>query len=117
MQHTCPLPSPYPRPMPHFDLVIIGTGSALPKRRVDNAEMAVMVDTSDEWIRERTGITQRYFAGEGETTSTLATEAARRALADAGLTIADIDLIVLATATPYAPMPKNMVCAKLTMPV
>lgn len=79
---------------------ITGSGSALPKRIVTNAEMATMVDTSDEWIVERTGIRQRYIAGEGETTSTLAIEAAKAALDDAGLTAQDIDLIVLATATP-----------------
>ena len=57
--------------------VIAGTGSALPKRVVTNHELAQTVDTSDEWIVERSGIRQRYIAGEGETTSTLATEAAR----------------------------------------
>ena len=87
--------------------VFLGSGSALPRRLVSNAELAQQVDTSDEWIRERTGITQRYIAGEGETTSTLATEAARRALADAGLTIADIDLIVLATCTPDVTFPST----------
>lgn len=80
--------------------VVKGTGSALPRNCVSNAELAARVDTSDEWIRERTGITQRYIAGEGETTGSLATAAAQAALDDAGLTIADIDLIVLATATP-----------------
>ncbi len=79
---------------------VVGSGSALPKRVVTNAEMADMVDTSDEWIVERTGIHQRHIAGEGETTSTLAIAAARAALADAGLEPSDIDLIVLATATP-----------------
>jgi 3-oxoacyl-[acyl-carrier-protein] synthase-3 len=79
---------------------VLGSGSALPKRIVTNTEMATMVDTSDEWIVERTGIRQRYVAGEGETTATLAIEAARAALDDAGLAPADIDLIVLATATP-----------------
>jgi 3-oxoacyl-[acyl-carrier-protein] synthase-3 len=79
---------------------IIGTGSALPERVVTNAELAERIDTSDQWIVERTGIRQRHIAGEGETTATLATEAARAALADAGMTAADIDLIVLATATP-----------------
>ena len=85
--------------------VLKGTGSALPVKVVSNAELAERVDTSDEWIRERTGITQRYIAGEGETTSTLATAAARAALEDAGLTIGDIDLIVLATATPDKTFP------------
>ena len=85
--------------------VLIGTGSALPKRVVSNAELAQTVDTSDEWIVERTGIRQRYVAGEGETTSTLATDAARRALAAAGLEPADIGLIVLATATPDQTFP------------
>jgi 3-oxoacyl-[acyl-carrier-protein] synthase III len=85
--------------------VIRGSGSALPKRLVTNAELAKTVDTSDEWIRERTGITQRYIAGVGETTSTLATGAARAALADAGIEAKAIDLIVLATATPDRTFP------------
>jgi 3-oxoacyl-[acyl-carrier-protein] synthase-3 len=85
--------------------VFLGCGSALPTRVVSNDDLAREVDTSDEWIRERTGITQRYLAGEGETTSTLATEAARKALVDAGLTIDDIDLIVLATCTPDMTFP------------
>jgi len=85
--------------------VLIGTGSALPKRAVSNAEMAQMVDTTDEWIVERTGIRNRYFAGEGETTATLATDAARRALEAAGLEGKDIGLIVLATATPNNTFP------------
>jgi 3-oxoacyl-[acyl-carrier-protein] synthase-3 len=80
--------------------VIAGTGSALPKRCVSNAELAETVDTSDDWIVERTGIRQRYIAGEGETTATLAAEAARNALEAAGLAPTDIGLIVLATATP-----------------
>lgn len=80
--------------------VIRGSGSALPVQVVTNADLAKRVDTTDEWIIERTGIRQRYIAGEGETTSTLATEAARRALADAGIEASSIDLIVLATATP-----------------
>jgi 3-oxoacyl-[acyl-carrier-protein] synthase-3 len=79
---------------------VLGSGSALPARIVTNDEMAAMVDTSDEWIVERTGIRQRHIAGEGETTATLATAAARAALEDAGLDARDIDLIVLATATP-----------------
>jgi 3-oxoacyl-[acyl-carrier-protein] synthase-3 len=80
--------------------VIRGSGSALPKRVVSNAELATTVDTSDEWIIERSGIRQRYIAGEGETTSTLAIEAATKACAAAGFDPASIDLIVLATATP-----------------
>ncbi len=87
--------------------VLVGTGSALPVRAVSNAELAQTVDTSDEWIVERTGIRNRYIAGEGETTSTLATEAARRALAAAGLVPADIGLIVLATATPDQTFPAS----------
>ncbi|MFY7837918.1 MAG: beta-ketoacyl-ACP synthase III [Novosphingobium sp.] len=85
--------------------VIRGSGSALPQRCVTNAEMTTMVDTTDEWIVERTGIRQRYIAGEGESTSTLATEAARRALEAAGIDAARVDLIVLATATPDQTFP------------
>ena len=77
-----------------------GTGSALPKQVVTNAQLAAQVETSDEWIVERTGIRQRYIAGEDETTATLATEAARKALDAAGIDAASVDLIVLATATP-----------------
>jgi 3-oxoacyl-[acyl-carrier-protein] synthase-3 len=85
--------------------VVKGSGSSLPKRVVTNEELAKTVDTSDQWIRERTGITQRYIAGEGETTSTLATAAAHAALADAGIDAKAIDLIVLATATPDRTFP------------
>jgi len=85
--------------------VLKGVGSALPARAVSNAELAEQVDTSDEWIRERTGIGQRHIAGEGETTGTLATEAARKALADAGIDPAEVDLIILATATPDQTFP------------
>ena len=80
--------------------VITGSGSALPKHCVTNAELAQRVDTSDEWIVERTGIRQRYLASDDETTSTLAIDAARAAIEDAGIEAASIDLIVLATATP-----------------
>ncbi|WP_242125385.1 beta-ketoacyl-ACP synthase III [Sphingobium sp. Sx8-8] len=85
--------------------VLLGTGSALPVRSVSNAELAETVDTSDEWIVERTGIRNRHIAGEGETTATLATDAARAALEAAGLAAQDIDLIVLATATPDQTFP------------
>ena len=87
--------------------VIAGTGSALPVRCVTNAELAETVDTTDEWIVERTGIRSRYIAGEGETTATLATDAARRALAAAGMAAGEIDLIVLATATPDQTFPSS----------
>ena len=80
--------------------VIKGSGSALPKDCVTNADLEARVDTTDEWIVERTGIRQRYIAGEGETTSSLATEAAQKALEDAGVDAAEIGLIILATATP-----------------
>ena len=87
--------------------VVAGTGSALPKRRVDNAELAETVDTSDQWIVERTGIRSRYIAGEGETTASLAEEAARKALASAGIDASEVDLIVLATATPDQTFPSS----------
>ncbi|AKQ42401.1 putative 3-oxoacyl-acyl-carrier-protein synthase iii [Aurantiacibacter atlanticus] len=85
--------------------VLTGTGAALPRRCVSNEELAREVDTTDEWIRERTGITQRYIAAEGETTGSLATDAARAAMEDAGCSIEDIDLIILATATPDRTFP------------
>lgn len=85
--------------------VIRGSGSALPARAVPNAEMATMVDTTDDWIVERTGIRNRYIAGEGETTATLATEAARKALDAAGMAPGDIDLIVLGTCSPDQTFP------------
>lgn len=80
--------------------VLLGTGSALPQKCVTNAELAERVDTTDEWIVERTGIRQRYIAGEGETTASLATEAGQKACEAAGIDPSQIDLIVLATATP-----------------
>jgi 3-oxoacyl-[acyl-carrier-protein] synthase III len=79
---------------------VTGVGSALPKRVMTNADMAKIVDTTHEWIVERTGIHARHIAGEGETTRTLAVEASRKAMAAAGLSADDIDLIVLATSTP-----------------
>ena len=87
--------------------LVLGVGSALPKRRVTNDELARSVDTSDEWIVERTGIKSRYIAGEGETTASLAADAARRALEHAGVTALEIDLIVLATATPDQTFPSS----------
>jgi len=87
--------------------VILGTGSALPRRRVTNEELAETVETSDAWIVERTGIRCRYIAGEDETTASLATDACRRALDAAGVDAAEIDLIVLATATPDQTFPSS----------
>ena len=87
--------------------VVIGTGSALPARRVSNAELAEQVDTSDEWIVDRTGIRFRHIAGEGETTATLAADACKAALAAAGIEAQSIDLIVLATATPDQTFPAS----------
>ena len=87
--------------------VIAGTGSALPPRRVTNAELAERVDTTHEWIVERTGIEARHIAADGETTATLATEAARKALAAAGVPADKVGLIVLATATPDQTFPAS----------
>ena len=87
--------------------VVAGVGSALPKRKVTNDELAATVDTTDEWIVERTGIRSRYIAAEGETTGSLALEAARGALDHAGVSALDIDLIVLATATPDQTFPST----------
>jgi 3-oxoacyl-[acyl-carrier-protein] synthase-3 len=87
--------------------VVLGVGSALPKRQVTNDELASQVDTSDEWIVARTGIRSRYVAGDGETTASLATDAARRALEHAEVAASEIDLIVLATATPDQTFPSS----------
>jgi 3-oxoacyl-[acyl-carrier-protein] synthase-3 len=87
--------------------VIVGVGSALPRRRVTNAELAQTVDTTDQWIVERTGIRSRYLAGEDETTASLAADAARKALAHADVNASAIDLIVLATATPDQTFPSS----------
>jgi 3-oxoacyl-[acyl-carrier-protein] synthase-3 len=87
--------------------VVLGVGSALPARRVTNDELAKTVDTTDAWIVERTGIKSRYVASAGETTASLATDASRRALEHAGIEATDIDLIVLATATPDQTFPSS----------
>ncbi len=85
--------------------VVQGCGAYLPERIVTNDELAKKMDTSDEWIQQRTGIKQRHIAADGEFTSHLAIKASERALAHAGLTGADLDLIVLATATPDETFP------------
>jgi 3-oxoacyl-[acyl-carrier-protein] synthase-3 len=87
--------------------VVLGVGSALPARRVSNEELAQRVDTTDQWIVERTGIRSRYIAADDETTASLATDAARRALKHAEVDAAEIDLIVLATATPDQTFPSS----------
>ena len=80
--------------------VVLGCGSYLPRRVLPNAELSRMVDTSDEWITQRTGIRERHIAAEGENTSDMAIAAARAALTAAGVDAQSIDLIVLATSTP-----------------
>lgn len=79
--------------------VIVGFGAALPKKCISNNELSKDLDTSDEWITRRTGIKQRYIADKTETTASLATEAAQKAMVDAGITASDVDLIVVATAS------------------
>ncbi|SPH21615.1 3-oxoacyl-[acyl-carrier-protein] synthase 3 [Ascidiaceihabitans donghaensis] len=94
-----------------------GVGHYLPQRVVPNAEFEKTLDTTDEWIVSRSGIERRHFAGDGETTSMMATEAAKAALADAGLTADDVDAIVLATSTADLTFPSaaTMVQANLGM--
>ena len=87
--------------------IIIGCGAYLPERILTNAELAKKVDTTDEWIRKRTGIEQRHIAADGEKTSELALAASKRAIASAGISVSDIDMIVLATATPDDTFPST----------
>ncbi|AZN99354.1 ketoacyl-ACP synthase III [Mesorhizobium sp. M9A.F.Ca.ET.002.03.1.2] len=89
--------------------VVRGTGAALPRRIMKNADFEGMVETSDEWIAQRTGIRQRHIAADDETTASLGEAAARAALDNAGLTPDDIDLIVLATSTPNNTFPATAV--------
>ncbi|SIS87624.1 3-oxoacyl-[acyl-carrier-protein] synthase-3 [Roseivivax lentus] len=97
--------------------VVAGCGHYLPARVVENAEFEARLDTSDEWIRSRSGIERRHFAAEGETTSDLATHAARAALADAGLVAGDLDALIVATSTADLTFPSaaTMVQAQLGM--
>lgn len=90
-----------------MDSIIIGTGSALPENKVTNKDLEALVDTSDEWIEQRTGIKQRYIVNSNETTVSLGTKAGFQALANAQLEPADIDLIILATATPDHTFPSS----------
>ncbi|MEP2715752.1 beta-ketoacyl-ACP synthase III [Pseudophaeobacter sp.] len=97
--------------------VVVGTGHYLPERVVENAEFEASLETSDEWIRSRSGIERRHFAAEGETTSDMATAAALAALEDAGIEAKDVDAVVLATSTADLTFPSaaTMVQAKLGM--
>ena len=97
--------------------VVAGVGHYLPDRVVPNSEFEATLDTSDEWIRSRSGIERRHFAAEGQTTSDMATRAARDALEDAGLGVDDIDAIILATSTADLTFPSaaTMVQAELGM--
>lgn len=105
--------------MTQIETIITGVGSHLPERVVTNAELAKTVDTSDEWIKSRSGIAQRHYVGDGEVTSDLATAAAKKALAQAGLKAADVGLIIVATVTPDNTFPSTAVYVqrKLGAPV
>ena len=97
--------------------VVRGVGHFLPERVVENTEFEDTLDTSDEWIRSRSGIERRHFAGEGDTTATMGAAAAKAALADAGIDVADIDAVILATSTADLTFPSaaTMVQAHLGM--
>ena len=93
--------------MSNYSAIIAGTGSALPEKRLTNDDLSKMVDTNDQWIVQRTGIRERRIAGPGESTATLATTAARRALEAAGLEPKDLDLIVCGTISPEMTFPST----------
>jgi 3-oxoacyl-[acyl-carrier-protein] synthase III len=95
--------------------VIEGVGSALPKRVMTNSDIAKIVDTTDEWIVERTGIRARHIAGEGETTRSLAVAAARNALAHAKMEAGDVDLVIVATSTPDNTFPATATQVQLDL--
>ncbi len=95
--------------------VVLGCGAYLPQRIVTNAELATKIDTSDEWIVQRTGIRERHIAAEGEYTSDLAVNAARAALSHAGIDAQEIDLIVLATSTPDNTFPATAVAVQAAL--
>jgi 3-oxoacyl-[acyl-carrier-protein] synthase-3 len=104
--------------MPHRSTVILGTGSYAPARILTNAELALTVETSEDWILTRSGIRERRIAAPGESTSDMGVQAARRALDDAGMIPADIDLLVVATMTPDLIMPATacLIQNKLGLP-
>jgi 3-oxoacyl-[acyl-carrier-protein] synthase III len=93
--------------MPEYGAIIAGTGSYLPEKRLTNEDLSKLVNTNDQWITQRTGIKERRIAAPSESTATLATMAARRALADAGLEAKDLDLILCATITPEMGFPST----------
>lgn len=93
--------------MPEYGAIIAGTGSCVPEKRLTNDDLSKMVDTNDEWITQRTGIKERRIAQAGETTASLGATAARRAIESAGLSAAEIDLIICATITPEMVFPST----------
>ncbi|HEX2525540.1 MAG TPA: beta-ketoacyl-ACP synthase III [Geminicoccus sp.] len=99
--------------------IVLGIGSYLPERMITNDDLAKTVDTSDEWIRERTGITRRHFVAQGEQTSDLGVAAALRAIEDAGIEPASIDLVIVATSTPDNTFPATATAVqrKLGLPI
>src|SRR5262249_24670495 len=97
--------------------VVVGSGSALPPNRVTNEMLARIMDTSDQWIRERSGVETRYYVSPGTATSDLGVTAAQQALENAGVTVGDVDLVVFATMTPdhYFPGSGALLQKKLGM--
>src|SRR5690349_18129566 len=93
--------------MSNYGAIIAGTGSCLPEKRLTNDELSRMVDTNDEWIVQRTGIRERRIAGNGESTASLGTASARRAIEAAGIDPKELDLIICATITPEMVFPST----------
>src|SRR5690349_19343344 len=93
--------------MPEYGAVIAGTGSYVPEKRLTNTELSQLVDTNDEWIVQRTGIRERRVAGTGESTATLASHAATRALKAASLEPKDIDMVLVGTISPEMVFPST----------
>src|SRR5262245_28793998 len=104
--------------MPSPRAVVVGTGAEIPPNRVTNDMLAKLMDTSDEWVRERSGIETRYYVDEGVGTSDLGVAAARRAMEAAGVGASDVDLVICATMTPdhFFPGAGGLIQAKLGLP-